>query len=316
MRQIRNKKTSKGWILLQSALLSVFLLMAGADPAAAADGGHYFIYYLNYEETALESMPYIPSEETGEFMLQDLMIRLNERERSTQGSSLLPGEVQINSFTIEGQTLNLEFNEAYLQMKPGREILTRAGIVRTFLQIPQITGVRIMIGREELTDHQGDPVGIMNLSDFVDISGSDSDPYRYDSFSLYFTDKKGKKLLEETRNVYYRRSIPRERVILEQLAKGPMEKEHYPTIPENTVVNSVRVFDRVCYVDLGSTFVDYALSIREKTIAASVANSLIAGGAVDEVQIRVEGDDHARLGDLSLYRFFKWNEELLPVEEE
>ena len=61
---------------------------------------------------------------------------------------------------------------------------------------------------------------------------------------------------------------------------------------------------------------DYALSIREKTIAASVANSLIAGGAVDEVQIRVEGDDHARLGDLSLYRFFKWNEELLPVEEE
>ncbi len=316
MGRLRKEINTTGRTLCRTILTGVFLLCVCVTPAAAADGGHYFIYYLNYEETALESKPYIPSDESGEFMLQDLMIRLNERERSTQGASLLPGEVQINSFAIEGQTLNLEFNEAYLQMDAGRELLTRAGIVRTFLQVPQITGVRIQIGRDELTDHRGNPVGVMNLSDFVDISGSDSDPYRYDSFSLYFTDKKGKRLLEERRNVYYRRSIPREKVILEQLAKGPMEKEHYPTIPENTVVNSVRVFDRVCYVDFGSTFLDYVLPIREKTIAASVANSLIAGGSVDEVQIRVEGDDHAQLGDLPLYRFFSWNEELIPVEED
>ena len=57
---------------------------------------------------------------------------------------------------------------------------------------------------------------------------------RYDTFTLYFADKSGKRLLKETRNVCYRRTLPKERVVLEQLAKGPLEDGHYATIPEHT----------------------------------------------------------------------------------
>ena len=45
--------------------------------------------------------------------------------------------------------------------------------------------------------------------------------------------------MKETRNVYYRRSLPKERVVLEQLAKGPMEEGHYATIPDSSLVLSV-----------------------------------------------------------------------------
>ena len=290
--------------------------MLRTKPVSALEGGHYFLFYLNHEETALESIPYVPTDESSDFMLQDLMIRLNDREKGPHGASLLPEEVQINSFSILDQVLDLEFNSAYLDMDPSREVLTRAGIVRTFLQVPQIAGVRIRVGQEELKDHRGNRFGVMVLSDFVDISGADTDPYRFDSIVLYFTDKKGRTLLEETRNVYYRRNIPRERVILEQLAKGPMEKGHYPTIPENTLVNSVQVLDRVCYADLSDSFAAYALSVPPKTVVASVVNSLIAGGNADEVQILIDNEEHVRLGEYNLYRFFRWNEELLPVEEE
>ena len=56
------------------------------------------------------------------------------------------------------------------------------------------------------------------------------DSYRYDTFTLYFTDKSGQKLVKEKRNIYYRRTLPKESVVLEQLAKGPMEEGHYPVI--------------------------------------------------------------------------------------
>ncbi len=61
----------------------------------------------------------------------------------------------------------------------------------------------------------------MTDSTFVEVSKKNEDNYRYDTFTLYFADKSGKRLLKETRNVYYRRTLPKERVVLEQLAKGP-----------------------------------------------------------------------------------------------
>ena len=64
----------------------------------------------------------------------------------------------------------------------------------------------------------------MDNSSFVELWGDDRDAYRYDTFTLYFTDSTGEKLVEEERSVYYKRSLPRERVILEQLIKGTYGK--------------------------------------------------------------------------------------------
>ena len=132
----------------------------------------------------------------------------------------------------------------------------RAGVARTFLQIPGITGIKIFIGNQELTDSKGQAVGLLDGNTFVEMWGSDKDAYRYDTFTLYFTDKTGEHLVAEQRNVYYKRILPRERVILEQLAKGPMVKGHYPTIPQNTDILGIEVSDNVCYVDFSSAFSD------------------------------------------------------------
>ena len=54
--------------------------MLRTKPVSALEGGHYFLFYLNHEETALESIPYVPTDESSDFMLQDLMIRTGDRE--------------------------------------------------------------------------------------------------------------------------------------------------------------------------------------------------------------------------------------------
>ena len=250
-------------------------------------------------------------------MLQDFTGILNAQEGSGDNLALLPSGVQLVTYRLNESLLELEFNSDYSKMSRAREILVRAGVARTFLQIPGVTGIKIFIESEELKDSKGQAVGVIDGNTFVEMWGSDKDAYRYDTFTLYFTDKTGEHLVAEQRNVYYKRILPRERVILEQLAKGPMVKGHYPTIPQETEILGVEVSDDVCYVDFSSAFSDSGIDIPVNTMIYSVVNSLLDTASADKVQISVEGDTEATLSDgTSLYSLFIKNTDLVLKEDQ
>lgn len=277
----------------------------------------YYLYYVNKDETKVVKERYQPEQESAEFMLQDFTGILNAEEGSGDNLALLPSGVQLVTYRLNESLLELEFNSDYSEMSRAREILVRAGVARTFLQIPGVTGIKIFIESEELKDSKGQAVGVIDGNTFVEMWGSDKDAYRYDTFTLYFTDKTGEHLVAEQRNVYYKRILPRERVILEQLAKGPMVKGHYPTIPQETEILGVEVSDDVCYVDFSSAFSDSGIDIPVNTMIYSVVNSLLDTASADKVQISVEGDTEATLSDgTSLYSLFSKNTDLVLKEDQ
>lgn len=277
----------------------------------------YYLYYVNKDETKVVKERYQPEQESAEFMLQDFTGILNAQEGSGDNLALLPSGVQLVTYRLNESLLELEFNSDYSEMSRAREILVRAGVARTFLQIPGVTGIKIFIESEELKDSKGQAVGVIDGNTFVEMWGSDKDAYRYDTFTLYFTDKTGEHLVAEQRNVYYKRILPRERVILEQLAKGPMVKGHYPTIPQETEILGVEVSDDVCYVDFSSAFSDSGIDIPVNTMIYSVVNSLLDTASADKVQISVEGDTEATLSDgTSLYSLFNKNTDLVLKEDQ
>ncbi len=277
----------------------------------------YYLYYVNKDETKVVKERYQPEQESAEFMLQDFTSILNAQEGSGDNLALLPSGVQLVTYRLNEFLLELEFNSDYSEMSRAREILVRAGVARTFLQIPGVTGIKIFIESEELKDSKGQAVGVIDGNTFVEMWGSDKDAYRYDTFTLYFTDKTGEHLVAEQRNVYYKRILPRERVILEQLAKGPMVKGHYPTIPQETEILGVEVSDDVCYVDFSSAFSDSGIDIPVNTMIYSVVNSLLDTASADKVQISVEGDTEATLSDgTSLYSLFSKNTDLVLKEDQ
>lgn len=279
-------------------------------------GNRYYFYYINKDATGLAKEQYIPEEESADFMLKDLMQRLNNKAMEGERINLLPEEVEMSSYTISDSALVIDFNSSYSKMSRAREILVRAGVVKTFLQVPGFTSVQFTVNGKELLDSREQPVGSMNSNYFSELSGNDMDAYCYGTFPLYFTDKSGKKLVEEKRTVHYKRSIPKERVILEQLMKGPMQKGHYPTIPENTGVLSVTVADRVCYVNVDNVFSAYALDVSEKIPIYSVVNSLLASIEADKVQITVGNDKEGTFGEkMQLYHFYEKNNELVMKEK-
>lgn len=298
-------------VLVMCALIAGCEIEVEEQEQTTGDSG-YYLYYLAATEDGLVKENYSPGEETSEFMLADLMQRLGKKEGSAKGLSLLSAEVSINSYDRREDLLIIDFNRAYSDMSTARELLVRAGVAQTFLQIPGIRAVRFTVAGNALLNSRNEKVEDMDRDTFLELSGEDPDVYRYGTFTLYFTDRSGEKLVKETRNVYYKRSLSRERVVLEQLAKGPMVKGNYPTIPGNSSAVDVMVSDRVCYVTMNRSFADYSMDVSPEISLYSVVNSLLDVSEADKVKISVENQSGGTLrGGMQLYAFYEKNENLI-----
>lgn len=305
-------------IFMIITVLMLCLLVGGCSVEVQNDPNTQSVYYLydiSADETQLEKVDYNPEETTAEYMLKDMMQQMNQKEDDVERISLLPDDVQMN-YSVEGEVLVVNFNSQYTQMSKAREILVRAGVVKTFLQVPGISAVRFTVENQDLTDSKGESVGEMTADTFAEFSGNEPDAYCSTTFTLYFTDKDGQNLVKEQRTVRYRRSIPKERIVLEQLMKGPMEKGHYPTIPENTEILDVTIADRICYVAFDRVFSSYALDVSEKIPVYSVVNTLLDALEADKVQITVGASDKLDIfgQKMSLYRFYEKNDKLVVTE--
>lgn len=310
-------KKISGVLLLALLVCTLFAGCSIETIQSKEEESKYNFYYLNTNETRLKSEPYEPEEENKEYMVKAMIQKLGSREIPEDGISLLPEKVSISSYDLQDKLLIIDFSKEYSEMSKIREVLTRDGIVQTFLQIPDIDKVRFTVAGQPLKDSRGQDIGDMTEHTFVELSKKDEANYRYDTFTLYFADKSGKRLLKEMRNVCYRRTLSKERVVLEQLAKGPMEEEHYATIPANTMAISVITSDRICYIDLNSEFQDAALEVAENISVYSVVNSIIDSCEADKVQISIEGSNGGNFQkNLPLYKFYEKNQDLVVPDAE
>ena len=92
--------------------------------------------------------------------------------------------------------------------------------------------------------------------------------------TLYFTNESGDGLTAEQRNIYYSTNVPLERVVVEQLVKGPAQAGHYAVLPPELKILSVTVSEGICYVNFDETFVNPPLDIEPEITIYAIANSL------------------------------------------
>ncbi|MCD7866874.1 MAG: GerMN domain-containing protein [Clostridiales bacterium] len=306
-------------IFLPAVLTLLCIFLGGCsietDPAADSD---YVFYYLNSEEASLMEEGYAPEEETDTFLLQDLTEKLNDASARSDGVNLLPDEVEILSYSLEEDgILHVVFNDGYSELSLARELLVRAGVVKTYIQVSVVDSVRLFVGDTELTDSKGNALGAMNEKSFLEFSGSDSDTYQYDTVTLYFTNADGTGLITEKRLVKHSQNLQKAQVALAQLAKGPLEEGRYPTIPESAEVLDLTIADDTCYVNFSAAFLDYALDISEELPVYSVVNTLISATGAGRVEILVDGKSDVTFGEtMELYNFYEYNEDLILSDSE
>ena len=203
-------------------------------------------------------------------------------------------------------------------MKKAREVLCRAAVVQTLVQIDGIDFVSFYVGDDVLKDREGVPIGLMSADDFVQNTGSSLSSYQVTSLNLYFSNEDGTKLVSEKINdVHYSNNTSIEKLIMEQLMRGPTTSKAQATIPAETKLLGVSVKDGICYVNLDSTFLTEGYNQKPEVAIYSIVNSIIESGNASRVQILINGaSDEAYKGSIQLDRPLEWNSALIEEKKE
>ena len=269
----------------------------------------YKIYYINEEQGEVLAESFVPSEETTQTMLEEMTEKLNKK--NAEGHTLLPENIEIQSCVDDDGMIRVDFNQEYHGLNPVDEVLLRASIVKDYVQIPNIYLVTITAEGTPIVDSKGQEIGAMSLDSFLENTGKEIMAYQYKELNLYFTNEEGNQLVPEARQVYYNGNTPIEKVIVEQLLRGPGESGHYATLPSDTRIVGVSVADGIAYVNLGKQFVDEALPVDAQIPIYSIVNSLIDAGNVSQVQISINGDTSLLFKDkVDMNQLFQVNHEL------
>lgn len=294
-----------------TALVMALVLGAVAFSGCGKKGteSKYKIYYINEEQGEVLAESFVPSEETTQTMLEEMTEKLNKK--NAEGHTLLPENIEIQSCVDDDGMIRVDFNREYHDLNPVDEVLLRASIVKDYVQIPNIYLVTITAEGTPIVDSQGQEIGAMSLDSFLENTGKEIMAYQYKELNLYFTNEEGNQLVPEARQVYYNGNTPIEKVIVEQLLRGPGESGHYATLPSDTRIVGVSVADGIAYVNLGKQFVDEALPVDAQIPIYSIVNSLIDAGNVSQVQISINGDTSLLFKDkVDMNQLFQINHEL------
>ncbi len=300
-------------------MLCLTVVLAGcSDREEEQIKSGYKIYYVNSEENNVVVESYNPESRDTDDMIKAFLDKLEESGDSAEYKAAKPKDVRLLEYNLSEENLSLKFNSAYERMDHTTEILMRTAYVRTLVQIPGVNFVDIYVGEQPLMDSKGNAVGFMNEETFVDNSGRLIHAYQEADLILYFANEEGRKLKQTMKSIVYDRNMPLEKVVIEQLIKGPSEgKELYPTIPSNTRLLGVSVKDGICYVNFDEEFLKLENEVQEKVQIYSVVNSLAELPTVSKVQISINGiTDRVFVDKINFNTVFERNLDLIESDRE
>ena len=255
------------------------------------------IYCLDADYESLETETYILITTRIEDEIEELIYVIETGPEEADHKALLPENVTVQGFNFENGTATLDFSSGYREMSKTREVLVRAGIVRTLVQIQGVRYVAFTVDGIPIADSEGNEVGLMSADTFIENTGRQINNYQHTSISLYFAAEGGLSLVREARSIYYSSSKSLEWAIVERLIAGPKVKENYPVIPVGTQIISVTTSENVCYVNLTEGILTELPGISRRATLYSIVNSICENCNVSMVQMSVGGETDVDFGE-------------------
>lgn len=294
-------------------LLMVWMMAGCSVDDDTQEVYNYKIFYLNTAMTRLAPQDYETKTTDQDALVKELLDQFMVVPKDLDSQAALSDKVSLTKYQKEDVVLYLYFDAGYgsrSNMNASREILCRAALAKTLTQIPGIEYINIYVGDQPLLDGQGNPVGMMTGSDFVE-SISDVNAFEKSELVLFFADETGEKLVREERSVVHNVNTSLEKLIIEELIKGPEQEGNYRTLTGDTKLLNVSVNENICYVNFDSAFLNNAIEVKEYIPIYSIVNSLSELTSVNKVQISVNGSADVLFRDaVSLNTTFERNLDL------
>nr|WP_294466259.1 GerMN domain-containing protein [uncultured Sellimonas sp.] len=291
--------SGKKMVVYLLVLIMTAGLLSGCGKGDQVRQGEFGLFYLSADKTELMRVACEKQDGSKTEQVQYVLDALkNPEEESEDYLTPFQNGVEVEEFEIDGKQVELSFNEEYRTLDTAEEVLLRAAVVKSLVQISGISYVSFYIGEEPLMKADKTLVGMMSDEDFVQNVGSSLHSYQSTSLTLYFANKDGDRLVKETvNNVRYNSNISMERLVIEQLLKGPSSSGAYATIPSNTKILSVSTKDQICYVNFDQELMNMKSNVKPEILIYSIVNSIVESGMAGQVQISINGESDINFGE-------------------
>lgn len=297
-------------------LLMMFAMLLGGCRQEEIPKDGTVVYCLNKDATSIVPVSYELTGDAPEIRVEELLAKLEEVPESVDLRRTIPENVKLLNYVLDRKQLYLDFSAEYLNMDKATEVLVRAALVKTMVQVEEVSFIGIRVAGEPLKDTKGSSIGLMNENTFLDNMGSEENATKIGVLSLYFANKTGDKLKTQSTVIEYNANVAVEKVVVEQLIAGPTEEGYYATIPKDTKVMSVTTKDGVCYVNLDTGFTAQGYDVLGTVTIYSIVNSLTELPGITGVQILVNGETSITYKDnISLETTFQKNPEIIEKGE-
>lgn len=292
------------------------ILLSSCGKGVAPEQSKDYIYYVNTEYTGLVKQEYNIPDQSAKEQIENMLQELMKETDTIEYRSPCPESVEINSWKLQDSDLEIDFNKAYEDMDATTELLLRAAVVQSLVQIESVDYVRFTIAGQPLKNQEETEVGYMSLDTFVTNTGSSLHTYQDGDIRLFFANSAGDELVEEELNVRYNSNMSVEKLIVEELLKGPSMKGSRPVISPETKVLGVSVREGICYVNLDEEFLETNYKVSPQVTIYALVNSIVEAGEVSQVQILVNGETDVTYKDsISLEKPFTRNLEIIKKED-
>jgi hypothetical protein len=261
----------------------------------------YFIYYINTAMDTLVESRYTSTYQKDDVaaLVGDLIAQFLKVPDDLEALGALPDKVTYQGFNIDGNILYLNFDTNYQNMDVSREVLARAALAKTLTQIESIEYISIRSGDQPLVNALGENVGLISSNNFIN-SVSNINSFEKATLLLYFADESGTKLVTESRDVFYDLNTSMERLIVDELMKGPSSTGLKATIPSDTKVVSVTMNEGICYVNFDEGFLNTLPDVQDSITIYSIVDSLSELPSISRVQILINGKSDKKYNTISL----------------
>ncbi len=282
-------------------LLSVMFVLSGCSWLPDKEGSvevDACVYYIENGGTTLVEMKVSLSDASDEKKATQLVEKLLTPPDGKE-SPLCSG-TKLRSLKIEDEIAVVDFSKEFSNYHDPKYTMSVAAVSKTLCSLEFISGINILVDGVPAVSADGTPIGIIMQND---VAGADAPVEKAKvDVVLYFGDAMGEGLTSERRMVEFPTSNIIEKIIVEELLKGPQGSQGISVIPTGVKVLSVETKNNVCFVNLSKEFIDKFSggSTGEMLTIYSIVNSLTELDTVSAVQFLIEGEKRESLDHITL----------------
>ena len=205
----------------------------------------------------------------------------------------------------------VDFSKEYNLTNSTGDAIARVAVVNTLTGIPGIEKVKILVEGKELLGKTGKPLGELGRV-MLDAQGHPvQGEVKY--ITVYFGNANADKVVAEKREVCLKQGETLEKLVFEELSKGPVQQGLYPVIPKGTRLLSIETKNGLCFLNLSREFVDNhpGGSAGEAITINSIVNSLTELPDINKVQFMIEGKTEEVFIHVMFDKPFSRNEDII-----